>query len=48
MNRSKQLKAALTGFVLLATALPATGAERPNIIFVMGDDHTSRAWGCYG
>ncbi len=22
--------------------------ERPNILFIMADDHTSQAWGCYG
>jgi len=21
---------------------------RPNIVFIMADDHTSQAWGCYG
>lgn len=43
----------------LVVALPATGlgqnsseatsseATRPNIIFIMADDHTSQAWGCY-
>jgi arylsulfatase A-like enzyme len=48
MNRSKQLKAVLMGLALLATALPGAAAERPNVIFIMGDDHTSQAWGCYG
>ena len=28
--------------------LPSTAAERPNIIFVMSDDHTSQAIGVYG
>jgi arylsulfatase A-like enzyme len=23
-------------------------ARRPNILFIMADDHTSQAWGCYG
>ena len=23
-------------------------AERPNILFIMSDDHTSQAWGIYG
>jgi arylsulfatase A-like enzyme len=23
-------------------------AKRPNILFIMGDDHTSQAWSCYG
>ena len=26
----------------------AAEGSRPNIIFVMADDHTSQAWGCYG
>ncbi len=29
----------------LAAAEPAA---RPNIVFIMADDHTSQAWGCYG
>lgn len=35
-------------------AAPAIAAERgapvrrPNIVFLMADDHTSQAWGCYG
>ena len=24
------------------------GADRPNILFIMSDDHTSQAWSCYG
>jgi len=47
MNRSRQRTAILIGLALLATALPAAGAERPNLIFIMGDDHTSQAWSCY-
>jgi len=23
-------------------------AERPNILYIMADDHTSQAWGIYG
>jgi arylsulfatase A-like enzyme len=26
----------------------AEDAPTPNIIFMMADDHTSQAWGCYG
>lgn len=35
----------------MAPAFAAEGEEgsapRPNILFIMGDDHTSQAWGCY-
>jgi len=30
---------------VLAAAGPAS---RPNIVFIMADDHTGQAWGCYG
>lgn len=33
---------------LLALALPAAGAERPNILFIMTDDHAAHAMSCYG
>ena len=40
---------------LLATASPVLAAgkaeaagERPNILFILSDDHTSQAWGIYG
>lgn len=46
---------AATAIVLLALfASPIAAAERevevkrPNIVFIMADDHTSQAWGCYG
>ena len=42
-----------TGF--LASASPAMADEkpeadsgRPNILFILSDDHTSQAWGIYG
>jgi len=38
MNRSTPLKAVLMDLVLLTTALPATGAERPDIIFIRWND----------
>ena len=25
-----------------------SASERPNILFIPSDDHTSQAWGCYG
>jgi len=36
-------------FAFLPRANAATRtARRPNILFIMADDHTSQAWGCYG
>jgi len=29
-------------------SLAAETAAKPNIVFIMADDHTSQAWGCYG
>ncbi len=34
--------------VLLLTALPSLAAERPNILFIMTDDHAAHAIGAYG
>ena len=31
-----------------ANRLPSDTDERPNILFIMSDDHTSQAWGVYG
>jgi arylsulfatase A-like enzyme len=42
---------ALSGSVLLAaqgTAAVKNDAKRPNILFILSDDHTSQAWGIYG
>lgn len=25
-----------------------SAVKRPNIVYIMADDHTSNAWGCYG
>ncbi|MCP5111375.1 MAG: sulfatase-like hydrolase/transferase, partial [bacterium] len=33
---------------LLAASLGGCAAERPNILFIMADDHTTQAFGCYG
>ncbi len=30
------------------SSLPAQTVSRPNIIYIMADDHTSQAWGIYG
>jgi arylsulfatase A-like enzyme len=36
------------GAGLLSRALAAEGANRPNIIYIMADDHASHALSCYG
>ena len=39
----------LSGLFWASTlALSLVSAERPNIVFMMADDHTSQAWSCYG
>jgi len=40
------MRATLLALVLLAT--PAVAAERPNILFIMTDDHAAHAIGAYG
>lgn len=44
------LKKSLFGFclVFLQSMNVWSASERPNILFIMSDDHTSQAWGCYG
>ena len=32
----------------VAAEQPKESAERPNILFILSDDHTSQAWGVYG
>ena len=34
--------------LLLTTLTSLQAADRPNILFIMSDDHTSQAFGCYG
>lgn len=34
--------------VLIATALPLRGADKPNILYIMADDHAAEAIGAYG
>lgn len=53
--RSRLRLAALATFALLvvvllalARSVPAAGADRPNIIFIMTDDHAAHAIGAYG
>lgn len=41
MNRSRQSLAILIGLTLLATALPATGAEQSNALILLTDDQKS-------
>lgn len=42
----------LAGYLPLSASCksgqPAQQKERPNILFIMSDDHTSQAWGIYG
>jgi len=51
-TRREFLRKALGGVASLALAPMAATAKRPskrpNILFIMADDHTSQAWGCYG
>ena len=48
------MKNIITGLCLLPTLLtaatkqPAKVAQKPNILFILSDDHTSQAWGVYG
>lgn len=39
--------ALLSSFTMFASAADET-FSRPNIVYIMADDHTSQAWGCYG
>ena len=48
MNRSIRWVAILIGLALPASALPTTGAERPNILFILSDDHAAHAVSAYG
>src|SRR2546430_15830827 len=44
---SLKVKVRLIG-LLLWLAVPARAAERPNIVFIMSDDHAAHAIGAYG
>jgi arylsulfatase A-like enzyme len=48
VNSSIRCVAILIGLVLLASARPTTGAERPNILFILSDDHAAHAVSAYG
>lgn len=39
----------VVGLLTLGAVSPVAGAaDRPNILFILSDDHTSQAWGIYG
>lgn len=42
------LVAVLACFPACAGAADSPRTQRPNIVYIMADDHTSQAWGCYG
>jgi hypothetical protein len=42
------MRTATLALLLVAIALPAAAADRPNIIFIMSDDHAAHAIGAYG
>lgn len=48
MKLDHRLAAIFIGVLWLAATTRINGAERPNILFIMADDHASQAWGCYG
>ena len=48
MNRSIRWVAMLIGLALLVTVPPAAGAERPNLLFILSDDHAAHAVSAYG
>jgi arylsulfatase A-like enzyme len=42
------MRTAIPALLLLGIALPAAAADRPNIVFIMSDDHAAHAIGAYG
>ncbi len=50
MDRRSFLKATLAGATALSMPALAQSAQpqRPNIVFIMADDHTRAAMSCYG
>ncbi len=48
MTRILTLSACLTVLHCAPATAPAATDQQPNILFIMADDHTSQAWGCYG
>jgi arylsulfatase A-like enzyme len=48
LNRSTSLTVAIATVLCLAASLPALGADKPNIIFILADDLGYGELGCYG
>ena len=48
MNRHKAAYAIPLAAAALSSCTAVTARERPNIIFIMTDDHTTQAMSCYG
>lgn len=38
----------MNGKICAQTDIKIAGEERPNILFILSDDHTAQAWGIYG
>ena len=51
-TRRRFLQASACGIISLTgcsvMGRPQHTRKRPNLLFIMSDDHTSQAWGCYG
>ena len=52
MGKSNLIRRSVTGLFSLSSLLPSFAGnvqdERPNILFILSDDHTSQSWGIYG
>ena len=48
MHPLNRLLLIIAAVLCVVRSTDADDTPRPNIIFMMGDDHTSQAWGCYG
>ena len=47
--RNRLIPCALIGVLMFTSCVSRqTESERPNILFILSDDHTSQAWGIYG
>lgn len=46
--RSQKTLLILFGMFYVLSSCTTDSQERPNILFIMSDDHTSQAWGIYG
>lgn len=47
MNWKYLLTGVLAGSTLVLRAAGEAKDERPNILFILSDDHTSQTWGIY-